>query len=163
MNALQIALAEVARCHELIVPISRLNADPSLAAQRPGSVRRYPDGAASLHMGPGRWLLVGRAVEWESATVTAAEACGGWLIEVSAKWRRLSVTGTKAQLHLSRLLNVAQVLHERVCAPVAVLDCPALLARCQDGFELWVARSWAPWLHEALIAIDRHPEQAHNH
>jgi heterotetrameric sarcosine oxidase gamma subunit len=160
MKTLEVALAEVARCHELVVPISRLQADPSLAAQPPGVVRRYADGGALLHMGPGRWLLVGRALEWESATVTAAEACGGLLVDVSAKWRRLSVTGTRAELHLSRLLSVTQVLHERGCAPVAVLDCPAVLARCEDGFELWVARSWAAWLHESLSAIDRDAEQS---
>jgi sarcosine oxidase gamma subunit len=162
MKALQIALAEVAGCRELVIPMSRLRADPSLAAQRPGSVRRYPDGAASLHMGPGRWLLIGRATEWESAIVMAAEACGGLLVDVSAKWRRLSVAGTKAELHLSRLLNVTQMLHGRGCAPVAVLDCPALLAQCEDGFELWVARSWAVWLHESLTAIDRHSEQSNS-
>jgi sarcosine oxidase gamma subunit len=149
MRALEI-LMEAAGCHELVVPTARLRADPSLAAQPPGSVRRYADGAAVLHMGPGRWVLAGPALERESALVASAQACGGSLLDVRGKWLRLSVTGAQAQDWLSRYLNVAQVLRCRDCAPVSILDCPTLLARCERGFELWTTRSWAQWLQESL-------------
>ena len=140
---------EETRCHELVVPLSRLAADPSLAAG-PGSVRRYADGAAVLHMGPGRWLLTGHALEREPALVATAEASGGSLLDVSGKWLRLSVTGAEAPGHLSQFLSLRQVLHARDCAPVSILDCPTLLARCERGFELWTTRSWARWLQESL-------------
>jgi heterotetrameric sarcosine oxidase gamma subunit len=149
MKALEILLEEV-RCHELIMPTSRLRAAPSSGAQPPGSVRRYADGAALLHMGPGRWLLVGHAQEREAALVVTAEASGGSLLDVSGKWLRLSVTGAEAERHLARFLNVTQVLHERDCAPVTILDCPTLLVRGERGFELWTTRSWARWLRESL-------------
>jgi hypothetical protein len=148
MKAVEI-LMEQARCQELVIP-SRLRADASPAAGPPGSVRRYPDGAAVLHMGPGRWLLVGDAALREAALVFAAQACGGSLLDVSGKWLRLSVTGAQAQDCLLQYLNVTQVLHGRGCAPVGILDCPTLLARCEGGFELWTTRSWATWLHESL-------------
>jgi sarcosine oxidase gamma subunit len=151
MKALQI-LMEDARCFELVIPTARLRPDSSSGETPPGGVRRYADGAAALHMAPGRWLLVGRAVEWESAALVTAQACGGSLVDVSGKWLRLSVTGAQAQSHLARFLSVTQVLQDRGCAPVSVLECPALLARCERGFELWTTRSWAMWLHETLLA-----------
>jgi sarcosine oxidase gamma subunit len=150
MKALEIRIEE-APCHELTIPAA-LGAARSPAAQAPGGVRRYADGAAVLHMAPGRWLLVGAAISWESATLVTAQAHGGSLIDVSGKWLRLSVTGAEAHDHLSRFLNLTQLLRDRDCAPVSILDCPTLLARYDGGFELWVTRSWAKWLHESLIA-----------
>lgn len=149
MKAPEILLS-AARCHELVIPNSRLRADPAPGSGRPGSVRRYADGAAVLHMGPGRWLLAGQAIMRESALVVAAEASGGSLLDVGAKWLRLSVSGAEAEGFVAQFLSVAQVLHERDCAPVGILDCPALLARCEGGFELWTTRSWARWLQESL-------------
>lgn len=150
MSALEIRLEE-ARCYELVFPSSRLGAGPSPRGQ-PGSVRRYADGAAVLHTGPGRWLLVGQAIRQESTAVGAAAVAGGSLLDVSGKWLRLLVTGADAEPCLAQFLSVAQVLHGRGCAPVNVLDCPVLLARCEGGFELWTTRSWAKWLYESLTA-----------
>ncbi len=149
MKAVEILVEEV-RCHELVVPVSRLPAAAAPGAEPPGSVRRYADGAAVLHVGPGRWLLAGHAIERESSAVVAAQVSGGSLLDVSGKWLRLCVTGAQAQGHLSHFLNVTQVLHGRDCAPVTILDCPTLLARRERGFELWTGRSWATWLHESL-------------
>jgi sarcosine oxidase gamma subunit len=152
MNAVLQILVEEARCHELVFPTSRLRTAPGDAAQSAGSVRRYADGAAVLHMGPGRWLLVGHAIMRESAAVVTAQASGGSLLDVSGKWLRLAVRGAGAEGHLARFLNLAQALHQRDCAPVSILDCPVLLARCERGFELWTGRSWAQWLQESLSA-----------
>jgi heterotetrameric sarcosine oxidase gamma subunit len=143
-------LIEEARCYELVFPTSRLGALPLSGGQPPGSVRRYADGAAVLHMGPGRWLLVGQAIQRESTAVVAAAAAGGSLLDVSGKWLRLSVTGAGAERHLAQFLSLTQALHARDCAPVSILECPTLLARCERGFELWTARSWARWLHQTL-------------
>ena len=149
MNALEI-LVERPACYELVIATSRLPADSSVRARPPGRVRRYANGAATLHIGPGRWLLVGRAIERTAAAVAAGRVRGGSLVDVRAKWLRLSVMGPEAQNCLSRFLNVAGVLRDRDCAPVSILDCPTLLARCERGFELWTSRSWGTWLHDLL-------------
>jgi sarcosine oxidase gamma subunit len=149
MTTLEI-LTEEARCQELVIPTSQLRTVPSFASGPPGSVRRYAQGTAVLHMEPGRWLLVGHATEREPTLVVTAEAAGGSLLDVSGKWLRLSVTGADAESRLAQFLSVARVLRDRDCAPVSILDCPTLLARCERGFELWTTRSWARWLQESL-------------
>jgi sarcosine oxidase gamma subunit len=149
MKALKI-LMEEARCYELILPTAQPEAALPASGQPPGAVRRYPDGAAVLHMSPGRWLFVGQAIQRESTAIVDAAAAGGSLLEVSGKWLRLSVMGADAERHLAQFLSVTQALHGRDCAPVSILDCPTLLARCEGGFELWTTRSWAKWLHDSL-------------
>lgn len=152
MSVLEI-VADDPRSYELVMPAYGSRLDPPSHASPLGSVRRYRDASAVLHMGPQRWLLVGHATEHEAASVSAVQASGGALVDVSAKWSRLCVTGTGVQGAVSQLLSIKQVLYNRDCAPVSVLGCPTLLARCELGFELWVTRSWSQWLHESLGAI----------
>jgi len=50
---------------------------------------------------------------------------------------------------LARSIDVAAVLTDRECAAVVLFDCPAILARRDDAFNLWIAASYV----QSLLAL----------
>ena len=50
-------------------------------------------------------------------------------------------------------IDVATVLSHRECAAVQLLDCPVVLARASDRFEIWVHASYATDLAGSLERI----------
>jgi len=143
-------------CYELVIPACRWRNDSRLgftAARQPGSLHRPTPQGAILFIAPGRWLVVGDALEAEAQAIARMQAADAAVIDVTAKWCRLHIAGTEAHGSLSRVLDLHQVLGKRDCASVTVLDCPAVLARCEGGYELWVTRSCVEWLCETLVRL----------
>ena len=67
----------------------------------------------------------------------------GTRIDVTGKWERYTVRGPGAARLLACALSLDAVLGNRDCAAVTIFDCPAIVARCRDGFDLWVLSSYA--------------------
>jgi heterotetrameric sarcosine oxidase gamma subunit len=116
------------------------------------------DGA--LNFAPGRWLLpdptpqVLEALREPVASGTAA------LVDVSGKWQRISVKGAGAAAILHRAVALETVLAGRDCAALRLFDCPSVLARAQDGFDIWVEASYAGALRASLETARKHSTAA---
>jgi hypothetical protein len=62
------------------------------------------------------------------------------------------LTGPGAARVLSSAINLTRVLANRDCAALHLFDCPAVLARCADAFDLWFEASYAIALRGRLDA-----------
>jgi heterotetrameric sarcosine oxidase gamma subunit len=123
-------------------------------AAAPGEVRRDASGRATLlYFAPGRFLAPAPAPEVVQQLDALAAAGVGAVFDVDGKWRTLTVTGPGAARLLSAGADVAALLAHRDCAALHLFDCPALLARRHDGFELWVEASYATDLRASLDRI----------
>jgi sarcosine oxidase gamma subunit len=150
---LEIELTCAEPCYELALPGRPAEAPAASAASAPGSVSSPAPGACVLYFAPERWLLTGFAPE---AAATLAERLAGpaaALIDARSKWCRIAVRGSRGAHLLARVLAVEQVLGTRACAACSVLDCPVIIQRSGAAFDLWVGRSWAPWLHATFCAL----------
>lgn len=128
-------------------------ATADLPAQ-PGAVQR--DGAARaalLHFAPGRFLVPTPSVDMIRHLDALASAQVGAVFNVAGKWRAIRVTGSGAERLLAAGVDVAAVLSHRECAAVLLLDCPVVLTRVADGFELFVQASYATDLTGSLERI----------
>jgi sarcosine oxidase gamma subunit len=125
---------------------------------RPGSIQRPLPTGAILLIAPARWLLMGDALSSHASELALLRERGASLVDVSAKWCRFEFAAARAHECLSRVIDLAQVMGGgRDCAALTVLDCPAVLLRSGAGYELWVMRSFAEWLHQRLIALPGWP------
>jgi sarcosine oxidase gamma subunit len=73
----------------------------------------------------------------------------GMLIEVEGKWQEVRIAAEHARRILSRGIDVDAVLAGRDCAAIMLFDCPAILARHEETFNLWIAASFA----HSLLAV----------
>jgi sarcosine oxidase gamma subunit len=105
----------------------------------PGEARRGADGSAEiLKIAADRWLLLRPR---DDVTATAlSHACT--LTDVTGKWREFRLMGTSAARLLANSVNVDELLCDRDCARTALFDCPALLYKFNDGFSVWIERSY---------------------
>lgn len=136
-----IAESASAACHELVA------LDGPCAAHCGAAVRAA--GGRGLHFAPGRWLLVG----WDAGQLEALghQSRGkGEVFDVTGKYRLLKLGGPAAARRLQRAVDASVVLAGRPCAAVTLFDCPAILARAADGFEVWVRASYAAHLAASL-------------
>ena len=120
----------------------------------PGAVQR--DGAGRptlLHFAPGRFLVPAPAADMIRHLDALASAGVGAVFNVVGKWRSIRVSGTGAERLLAAGVDVATVLSHRECAAAHLFDCPVVLARASDGFELWVHSSYAIDLAGSLERI----------
>ena len=120
----------------------------------PGAVQR--DGAgrsALLHFAPGRFLAPAPAIEMVRHLDALAAAGVGSVFNVTGKWCALRITGADAARLLAATIDVSIVLNHRDCAAVTLFDCPAVLARAADGFDLWVQSSYAADLAGSLERV----------
>lgn len=104
-----------------------------------GEARRCIDGSAEiLRIAADRWLLLRPC---DDVTATAlARACA--LTDVTGKWREFRLTGPSAARLLANSINLHELLSDRDCARTALFDCPALLYKLDDGFSVWIERSY---------------------
>ena len=110
----------------------------------PGALARDSDDSASLlHFAPGRVLAPDPAAATEALLDAAASQGMGTRIDVTGKWERYSVVGPGAARLLACALSLDAVLDKRDCAAVTIFDCPAIISRRRDGFDLWVLASYA--------------------
>lgn len=124
----------------------------------PGAVQRDAAGqAALLHFAPGRFLAPTPAADMVRH-LDALEAAGvGAVFNVAGKWHAVRLTGAGAARLLASDVDVAAALSHRDCAAVLLFDCPVVLARAVDGFELWVQASYATDLAGSLERIRARP------
>jgi heterotetrameric sarcosine oxidase gamma subunit len=117
----------------------------------PGAAWRDGAGHATLlHFAPGRFLAPAPTAEI-ARHLAALEATGvGRLFDVDGKWRALTVAGPGAARLLSAGADAEAVLAHRDCAALTLLDCPVVLARVGEGFDLWVQASYATDLRASL-------------
>lgn len=130
--------------------LAALGADWPVVA---GAARRSVDGSAELvHFAPGRWLVVAPGAELRMRLDGLVASGAGVLIEVSGKWRVVSLTSADAARLLSADVALETVLQGRDCAALSLFDCPTVLVRSGDAFELYVHSSY---VHSLLSCIER--------
>lgn len=117
----------------------------------PGAVQRDGSGQATLlHFAPGRFLAPAPTLDMVRH-LDALQAAGvGALFDVDGRWQAFVLTGTGAERLLSSAINVTEVLADRECAALHLFDCPAVLARRTDAFDLWIEASYATAFRECL-------------
>jgi heterotetrameric sarcosine oxidase gamma subunit len=122
----------------------------------PGTVRRDASGRAMLlHFAPGRFLAPAPTPDMDQH-LDALQAAGvGALFDVDGKWQAFALTGPGAARLLSYSINLAQVLGNRDCAALHLFDCPAVLARRADAFDVWVEGSYAAAFRECFEELRR--------
>lgn len=125
-------------------------------AVTPGAMRRDAAGRATLlHFAPGRFLLPAPTPDLARQLDSLAQAGVGVTFDVDGKWRELTITGSGVHRLLSSGADVAAVLAHRECAALYLFDCPVVLARRADGFDVWVQASYATDFRETLDRIRR--------
>ena len=132
------------RCHEIIALVAptaaTFGADWPLS---PGQARRTASkGYELLHFAPGRWLA-------PSLSDSLQERCRGLvaggaavLIDVDGKWNGVMVRRAAGASVLAQSLDVELLLAERDCAAATLFDSPAILARTESHYHLWVQASY---------------------
>lgn len=120
----------------------------------PGAVARDAAGKPTLlHFAPGRFLAPKPSPETVRRLASLAAAGIGAAFDVEGKWLELALSGAGAAPVLAASIDVHAVLCDRECAAVQLFDCPAVLARRSDDFDLWVEASYAHDLHEMFGRI----------
>ena len=110
----------------------------------PGAVRRAADGCADLlHFAPGRWLVVSPDAELRARLDAYVAASAGVLVDVAGKWRTVAFSVADGARTLAKGIAVDVVLQGRGCAALSLFDCPAVLARNNATFDLYVQSSYA--------------------
>lgn len=110
----------------------------------PGAVQHdAPGRPALLHFAPGRFLAPAPAPEMVRHLDALAASGVGSVFDVTGKWRHVRVVGRDAKRLLASGIDVAAVLLHHECAAVQLFDCPVVLARASDGYDLWVQASYA--------------------
>jgi sarcosine oxidase gamma subunit len=91
-----------------------------------------------LHFAPDRWLIPAPLPALLRQVVALEHAGCGMLIDVEGKWQELRIVAEIARPLLARSIDVEAVLADRDCAAIMLFDCPAILARSGDAFNLCV-------------------------
>jgi sarcosine oxidase gamma subunit len=138
----QLQVLPTAACYELVAFHDSLqNHLPSDWPQRPGEARRGADGSPEiLKIAADRWLILNPRAALAATGAALAPFCA--LTDVTAKWREFRLTGASAVRLLANSADVEELLEERDCARTALFDCPALLCKLNEGFALWIERSY---------------------
>jgi sarcosine oxidase gamma subunit len=135
----------LASCFEFVaypgrtVDTVRMSAWPAKA----GAALRDAAGRPTvLHFAPDRWLVPAPAPPLLQQLQVLERAGCGTLIDVTGKWQELRIAPEDARALLARSIDFEAVLTDRECAAIMLFDCPALLARREDAFNLWIAASF---------------------
>jgi sarcosine oxidase gamma subunit len=109
----------------------------------PGQVLRDATGRpALLHFAPDRWLVPAPTPSLLQELSSLEAAGRGFLIDVEGKWQEVRIAVELAHHILSSSIDVETVLAARDCAAVMLFDCPAILARSDTTFNVWIAVSY---------------------
>jgi len=95
----------------------------------------------SLHFAPNRWLLT-EPMQEDISSIERAAGDSLVIVDVSGKWHRVSVDVVAGQRILRRGIDLTPTLCERSCAQVDLFDCPVILVRKAQEYELWVLSSY---------------------
>jgi hypothetical protein len=131
-----------------VVALRPADLPPAPWPTAPGAVRRGATGTpVILHHAHARWLVSCSDPEVR-AWVDAVLAAGCVATDVSAKWRGFRLSA--AARALASTLDVEATLSDRDCASVALFDCPAIVARSETDYLVWVPRSFSTAFLTAL-------------
>jgi hypothetical protein len=72
------------------------------------------------------------------------------ITDVTGKWRE--ITPAAASKVLANTVDVDELLAGRDCARTALFDCPAILQRRDDGYAVWIERSYE---HAFNVAVQQ--------
>jgi sarcosine oxidase gamma subunit len=111
--------------------------------------------AALLHFAPGRFLAPAPTPDTERRLHALQAAGAGAVFDVEGKWQAFALTAPGAERALSSTIDLAQALGGRDCAALYLFDCPAVLSRCEGGFDVWVEASYAVAFRELLGGTDK--------
>ena len=106
-----------------------------------------------LRIGPRRWLAPEPTRELLAASSAMVDSGAGVLTEVGGKWQVIEVAGREVGRRFARTTWLESVLHGRDCAVLPLFDCPTIVMRHLEGFEVWVERSYA---EDFLMSLKRH-------
>jgi heterotetrameric sarcosine oxidase gamma subunit len=106
--------------------------------------------AVLLHFAPGRFLAPAPTPDTEQRLLALQAAGVGAMFDVEGKWQAFALTAPGAERALSSTIDLAQALGARDCAALHLFDCPAVLSRRGEGFEVWVEASYAVAFREML-------------
>lgn len=131
-------------CHEIIALVAptaaTFGADWPLA---PGQVRRTAaNDYELLHFAPGRWLAPALSHSLHERCERLIASGAAVLIDVDGKWHGVVVPRIAGTSVLAQSLDVELALGARECAATTLFDSPAILARTESHYHLWVQASY---------------------
>src|SRR3954465_13912497 len=88
-----------------------------------------------------RWLVLRRPPLSEADFAIA---------DVTGKWREIPIAATSKVL--ANTVDVEELLAGCDCARTALFDCPAILQRLDDGYAVWIERSYE---HAFNVAVQQ--------
>ncbi|MBS0422704.1 MAG: hypothetical protein JSR66_33670 [Proteobacteria bacterium] len=97
---------------------------------------QLPVDVEALQIAADRWLVIGSPPASLLASATFA------VTEVTGKWREFHLSGPSASRLLASCVDVDRLLAERDCARTTLFDCPAVLRKLNDGYSIWIERSY---------------------
>jgi hypothetical protein len=112
-----------------------MNTLHEVVALRPGAV--LPPGIAAMQIAADRWLVP----DWQPSLPE-----GFAVTDVTGKWREMRTT---AEL-LSNTVDVEALLADHDCARTALFDCPAIVRKLDQGYSVWIERSYEHAFNAAL-------------
>jgi sarcosine oxidase gamma subunit len=134
-----------AACYEFVAYPGRDVQAAAISAwpATPGQALREATGRlALLHFAPDRWLVPAPPPNLLHELSLLERAGRGNLIDVEGKWQEVRIASECAHPILSSSIDVQTVLADRQCAAVMLFDCPAILARGDTTFNVWIAASY---------------------
>jgi hypothetical protein len=70
------------------------------------------------------------------------------ITDVTGKWREIRLVAPSKIL--ANTVDVEELLAGRDCARTALFDCPAILQRLEEGYAVWIERSYEHAFHVAV-------------
>lgn len=117
----------------------------------PGAVQRDAGGRATLlHFAAGRFLAPAPVPDMARHLIALQTAGVGAVFDVDGKWQAFTLAGAGAARVLASTIDLGQVLKARECAALRLFDCPTVLARGSEAFDVWVEASYASALGECV-------------
>jgi len=107
---------------------------------------QLPAALQALRIAADRWLIIGSAPAILAGSGTFA------ITEVTGKWREIHLSEPSASRLLANSVDADELLAERDCARTTLFDCPAVLRRLNDGYSIWIERSY---LHAFTTAANQ--------
>lgn len=147
----------LAACYEFVAYPGREVDAAAISAwpARPGQALRDAAGRPLLlHFAPDRWLVPAPPPILLQELSALERAGRGCLIDVEAKWQEVRIASEHAHYILSSSIDVETVLAARQCAAVTLFDCPAILARSDSTFSIWIATSFL----QSFLAVSTSPQ-----
>lgn len=129
-------------CLEFVAPTGSMSLIADVLPVTPGGVA-YDDtgGPLALHVALRRWLVPSPAEALRLKLLAFQTRGLGAVAEVDGKWQWFRMEGA-AGLRLLESTVESETLSGRECASVTLFDCPAIVARRNNGFDVWIAASY---------------------